>query len=58
MRKADKISGSSPLHLPSFHESAWEHVSGAASYVDDIRTLRDVLVGYVVAIGSGAGLWN
>lgn len=38
----------SPLHKSSSHESAVEHVTGVARYVDDLPEPRDMLVGLPV----------
>ncbi len=38
----------SPLHRPSSHESAWQHVSGEAIYIDDMPPPSGMLVAQLV----------
>ncbi len=39
---------SSPLHAPAKHESGYQHVSGAARYVDDLPSPPGTLVAWIV----------
>lgn len=53
----EKSYPNSPLHLSTYHESGYLHVSGKAIYVDDIPDPKGMLVGMVIPSPIARGKW-